>query len=91
MSRKLCLFVEGIPTEVGNTQVIKLMKQYGSCYVNIKDEWAYAFVDYDDDCNATEALIHLNGSMLAGKRISVKWFKRKPSKDLCIKHLEGKC
>jgi RNA recognition motif-containing protein len=35
MSKKTCLFVEGIPTEVDNTTVIKIMKQYGSCYVNI--------------------------------------------------------
>ena len=91
MSKKTCLFVEGIPTEVDNTTVIKIMKQYGSCYVNIKDDWAYAFVDYDDDCNASDAFMSLNGSFLGGKKISVRWWRRAPSNDLCKQYLKGKC
>lgn len=35
--------------------------------------------------------MNLNGSFLSGKKISVRWWRRAPSNDLCKQYLKGKC
>ena len=91
MSKKLCLLIEGISSDTSNIKVINLMKEFGRCYVTIKDGWNYAYVDYDSDADATNALNQLNGSILGGQTINVRWWRRRPSNDLCKQFLKGKC
>ena len=59
---KYCLFVEGIATKAENYEVISMFKKYGKCYVKIRDDWAYAFVRYEQDEDASKALKKLDGS-----------------------------
>lgn len=70
----MSLFVGNISHGASPRDVEELFKRFGDCRVDVKR--GFAFIDYDDDRDAEDALKDLQGKDLNGMRINVEWSKR---------------
>jgi len=70
----MSLFVFSISRNVREEELEEAFSKYGKCRVSLKG--SYAFVDYDEEKSAEDALENMNGVNMGGLSLGVKWSKR---------------
>eukprot|EP00181_Compsopogon_caeruleus_P002690 CAMPEP_0184679680 /NCGR_PEP_ID=MMETSP0312-20130426/2520_1 /TAXON_ID=31354 /ORGANISM="Compsopogon coeruleus, Strain SAG 36.94" /LENGTH=71 /DNA_ID=CAMNT_0027129275 /DNA_START=181 /DNA_END=393 /DNA_ORIENTATION=- len=70
----MSLFVGGLSQHVPERELEGMFRKFGYCRVDVKR--GFAFVDYDDERDAEDALREMHGRMLSGLRLNVEWSRR---------------
>merc|ERR1712118_619511 len=89
---KIKFEISNISSKVFNYEIINLCKEFaikGDCWVNIRKENSYCFVEYDNAKDAQDAFDYINGYEMAGLDLKVKVVK---SDQVCFNWLNnGSC
>ena len=70
----MSLFVGNISRNVRVRELEGAFLKYGECRVRLKG--SYAFVEFDEEKQAEEAMENLKGVNIGGLNLSVEWSKR---------------
>lgn len=70
----MSLFVGNISSSTSPSELDKFFEYYGPCKVNFKGK--YAFVEFDEERDAEEAIEQTNNKDLGGRPLNVEWSKK---------------
>lgn len=69
------MFVGNISKNVKISDLETEFQKYGPCKINVP-KGSYAFVDYENDKDAEDAMDALKGRSMGGRPITVEWSKQ---------------
>ena len=75
----MSLFVGNVSKYARETDLVKEFDHFGKCNVDLKGK--YAFVDYDRESDAEEAMNKLEGQEFSGLKINIEWSKKSRKHD----------
>ena len=70
----MSLFVGNVSKYARESELVKEFDNFGKCNVDVKGK--YAFVDYDHESDAEEAMNKLSGQEFSGLKINIEWSKK---------------
>lgn len=68
--------------------LLNIFSSYGPCKLDLKT--SFAFVEYENECHAEEALKHVHGRRIAGLLVNVEWSKKSTHFDATRRSLHRK-
>ena len=70
----MSLFVGNISRDAKSSDIEKEFRKYGHCTLKFKG--SYAFIEYDDEKDAEEAIKKLNKTKIENRELNIEWSKK---------------
>jgi RNA recognition motif-containing protein len=86
----MSLFIGNISNSVKIEELQTLFEEYGPCKIKLKT--SFAFVDYEKERDAEEAILHCKGKNLNGRDLKIEWsFRSGKNKREPLKKFKDGC